>query len=111
MISRRDVVLLTFPFSDLSGSKVRPAVVLSNDEHNAKFEDFIAVPMTSNLKTKEHSLLLKNDDLETGKLVIDSRIRCDKVFSASKKLVRMKIGSVKARVHAEIIAELLAIIN
>ncbi|MHB1868174.1 MAG: type II toxin-antitoxin system PemK/MazF family toxin [Nitrososphaerales archaeon] len=50
MISRRDIVLLTFPFSDLSGSKVRPAVVLSNDEHNAKFEDFIAVPMTSNLK-------------------------------------------------------------
>jgi len=111
VISRRDIVLLTFPFSDLSGSKVRPAVVLSNDEHNAKFEDFIAVPMTSNLKSKEHSILLKSADLESGKLVVDSRIRSDKVFCASKKLVRMKIGRVKTEVHSEIIAELLAIIN
>ncbi|MHB1868173.1 MAG: hypothetical protein ACYCPP_04425 [Nitrososphaerales archaeon] len=55
--------------------------------------------------------MLKSTDLESGKLVVDSRIRSDKVFCASKKLVLMKIGRVKTEVHSEIIAELLAIIN
>ncbi len=40
MISQRDVVLLKFPFSDLRSSKVRPALVLSNDDYNSRFEDF-----------------------------------------------------------------------
>jgi mRNA interferase MazF len=29
-MSKGDIVLITFPFTDLSGNKLRPAVVLSN---------------------------------------------------------------------------------
>ncbi|MDG7043262.1 MAG: type II toxin-antitoxin system PemK/MazF family toxin, partial [Nitrososphaerota archaeon] len=46
MLSQRDIVLLSFPFSDLKSSKVRPAIVMSNDGYNRSSEDFIAVPIT-----------------------------------------------------------------
>ncbi|WP_255408358.1 type II toxin-antitoxin system PemK/MazF family toxin [Candidatus Nitrosotalea okcheonensis] len=35
---------MSFPFSDLKSSKVRPVLVLSNDKYNRKFGDFIAMP-------------------------------------------------------------------
>src|SRR5688572_32832026 len=42
--SRGDVVLVRYPFSDLSGSKVRPSVVV-NGKHESS--DVIFVPLTS----------------------------------------------------------------
>ena len=39
-----DIILVLSPFSDLSGSKIRPAVVV-NGEHISK--DLIVVPLTS----------------------------------------------------------------
>jgi mRNA interferase MazF len=94
MLEQRDIVLLRFPFSDLGGSKVRPALVISKDEYNAKTQDFIAVAITSNLKTRGPSILLTNYDLEKGRLIVDSKIKPGKIFSASKKLIRMSIGRV-----------------
>lgn len=102
MISQRDVVLLSFPFSDLHASKVRPAIVLSNDNYNRHSEDFVAVPLTSNLKFKDYAVLITNQELESGRLIVDSKAKVDKVFSVSQKLVRMKIGRVNSEVHARI---------
>ncbi|MGH9992417.1 MAG: type II toxin-antitoxin system PemK/MazF family toxin, partial [Nitrososphaera sp.] len=42
--SQRDIVLVPYPFSDLSQAKYRPAIVMSNDVYNRKFKDFIAIP-------------------------------------------------------------------
>jgi len=42
--SKFDVILVRFPFSDLSGSKVRPAVVVHGPHPS---QDVIAVPLTS----------------------------------------------------------------
>ena len=50
MISQRQIVLLNFQFSGLKIFKVRPAIVLSNDEYNKKSKDVVVVPLTSNLK-------------------------------------------------------------
>ncbi len=102
MISQRDVVLLSFPFSDLQSSKVRPAVVLSNDRYNRRSEDFVAAPLTSNMKLKDYAILITNDQMESGKLIVDSKVKVDRVFSVSQRLVRMKIGRVKAETHKKI---------
>jgi mRNA interferase MazF len=64
MISQRDVVLLSFPFSDLRAKKVRPAIVISNDGYNRRSEDILVVPTTSNLRIKEYALLITTHDLE-----------------------------------------------
>lgn len=102
MISQRDVVLLSFPFSNLQRSKVRPAIVLSNDKYNRSSEDFVAVPLTSNLKFMDYAILITNEELDSGRLIVNSKAKVDRVFSVSQKLVRMKIGRINAEVHAKI---------
>ncbi len=41
MISQREIVLISFPFSNFQETKVRPVVVMSNDAYNKKFADTI----------------------------------------------------------------------
>jgi len=53
--SQKDIVLIPFPFSNLSQAKYRPVIVMSNDNYNRKFLDFIAIPLTSNPNTRDHS--------------------------------------------------------
>lgn len=50
---RGDVVLLPFPYTDQSGSKRRPAVILSTDDYNTRRADIIVAPITSNLGTRQ----------------------------------------------------------
>lgn len=102
MIFQRDIVLLTFPFSDLKSSKVRPAIVLSNNKYNRRSDDFVAVPLTSNLRLRDYVILVTNNELETGNLIVNSKVKVDRVFSVNQRLVRMKIGRIKAKVHERI---------
>jgi mRNA interferase MazF len=103
MISQRDIVLLSFPFSDLKTQKVRPAIIISNDNYNKKFEDVIPIPMTSNLDIRDYAILISNKDLESGELIKDSKVKVDRIFSVSKNLIQLKIGKVKIEVHKRII--------
>ena len=49
MMEQRDLLLVPFPFSDQSGRKVRPVIVISNNDFNRHSEDAIVVGVTSNL--------------------------------------------------------------
>ena len=51
--SRNDVVLLPIPFSDLSSTKVRPAIVIG---HGSTGGDLFLVPITSRLKNGDFPL-------------------------------------------------------
>jgi len=102
VIFQRDIVLLTFPFSDPKSSKVRPAIVLSNNKYNRRSEDFVAVPLTSNLRLSDYVILVTNNELESGNLIVDSKVKVDRVFRVSQRFVRMKIGRIKAEVHERI---------
>ena len=86
-------------------------MVISKDSYNLSSEDFIAVPLTSNLKVKEYTLLITNKELESGKLIVKSKIKVDQVFSVSQSLVRMKIGRLKAETYAKIVRTLLELVG
>lgn len=111
LVSQRDIVLLSFPFSDLQTSKVRPAIVISNDRHNRRSEDFVAVPLTSNLKYRDYAILVTNEALEKGNLIVDSKAKVDRIFSVSERLVRMNIGRVKKELHESIVSTLLELLH
>lgn len=111
MIAQRDIVLLSVPFSELGESKIRPAVVISTDSYNRSFEDMIVVPMTTNLALREYTVLVTNRNLESGTLIKDSKLKVDRIFSVSQKLVRMKIGKVRKEVHEKIKEIVLDLIN
>lgn len=102
MITQRDIVLLSFPFSDLRQSKVRPVIVLSNDKYNNKSENVIVIPLTSNITKADHDILITNNHLESGNLITDSRAKVDRIFSVHKKLVKMNIGKINKQTHSKI---------
>ena len=111
MISQRDIVLISFPFSNLQTSKVRPAVVLSRDGYNRRSQDFIAVPLTSNLKVRGYTTLITNSELESGRLVVDSKAKVDRIFSVSQSLVRMTMGKVKTETHQRLVRTLEGLVS
>jgi mRNA interferase MazF len=105
-ISQKEIVLLNFPFSDLKGSKIRPALVVSNNSLNERSDDFIAVPFTSVLKDEPYSVLISQKDLVSGKLIVESRIRVDKIFAVDKNLIRMKIGIINDNIFEKVLKEI-----
>lgn len=46
-----EVVLVPFPFTDQSGTKKRPAVVVSSNDYNASRRDLIIMAITSQVRT------------------------------------------------------------
>lgn len=46
-----EVVLVPFPFTDQSGAKKRPAVVISSDDYNASRRDCVIMAITSQVRT------------------------------------------------------------
>ena len=70
------VVLVRFPFSDLSSSKLRPALVIAS----AGQDDWILCQVTSNLYTDPIAIRITDSDFETGSLQRVSYARPDLKF-------------------------------
>jgi len=105
-----EIVLMPFPFSDLSNVKHRPVLVLSKGEYNSIVEDFIVCGITSNLKNTDYSVLISNKDLVEGKLPVESMIKVDKIFTLEQGLVKKKIGKVSGEVFEKIKEEMFKLI-
>jgi mRNA interferase MazF len=56
MYKQGDILLISVPFTDLTSSKKRPVLVLSNDEFNYKSEDIIVAAITSNVNDNPYSV-------------------------------------------------------
>lgn len=94
MFQQKELVLLPYPFSDQGGSKVRPAIIVSNDNFNKRCEDCVMVPLTTVIREEPFSLIINQDSLESGKLLKQSRVRIDKLFTIKKGLIMLKIGKI-----------------
>jgi mRNA interferase MazF len=87
-----DVVVVNFPFTDLSGFSKRPALVLAS----LRGEDTILCQITTQQsRFDEYALTLEKIDFDNGKLVHPSYIRVNKLFTASKKVILNRVGRVK----------------
>jgi mRNA interferase MazF len=51
-MNKWDVVVLSYPFSDLSAAKVRPALVISSDSYNQNSQDAVFILITSNISRR-----------------------------------------------------------
>ena len=106
-INQKEIVLLPYPFSNLEGMKVRPALIVSNEFFNKKSADCLAVPLTTIIKDEPYSVVIDNNDMATGELMKQSRIRADKIFSVEKNLVTIKIGIVKEKTFEKVKQEII----
>ena len=94
MFEQGDILIVPFPFSDLSSIRYRPVLVLSNNSDNIFSDDIIICGITSNLKDTKHSVLIDNSSLKEGNIPITSRIKIDKLFTIEKNLIKKKIGRI-----------------
>jgi PemK-like, MazF-like toxin of type II toxin-antitoxin system len=85
------VVLVHFPFSDLTASKLRPAVVLAA----AGRGDWILCQITSKSYGDLNAVSLDTADFAQGSLRITSYARPGKLFTANVSLVAREIGRLK----------------
>ena len=83
------VVLVPFPFSDLSEAKLRPALVLADSGR----DDWILCQITSNPYADARAVELTDADFDTGSLRVTSYARPGKLFTASSSLMVAEAGN------------------
>ena len=91
VVAQRDLVLLPFPFSDQSGKKVRPVLIISNSKYNNASHDVIVLAVSSKIEGK-FKVILTEDDFEKGNVKVKSCIRVDSILKISKSFVIKRIG-------------------
>ena len=111
MIEQRDLLLVPFPFSDKSGRKVRPVIVISNNDFNKNSEDSLVIGVTSNISKDKYSIGLANKDLDEGKLSTVCCIKVENILKIEKDLIIKKIGKVNQNILTNISAKLFEIIK
>jgi mRNA interferase MazF len=105
--TRSDVVLVRFPFSDLSQSKLRPAVVLANVGRG----DWILCQITSKEYGDPQVIPLSGASFATGSLQIDSYARPGKLFTANESLMIAQVGGLTSNSFDKIIQAIVKILR
>jgi len=86
------VIVLNFPFSDLSQTKRRPALVLAA----LRGDDLILCQITSQALEDDYSIRLDASDFVSGRLIQSSRIRPNRLFTADSGIVLYPAGRISA---------------
>lgn len=102
-----DVVVVPFPFSDLTQAKRRPALVISTLEGN----DLILCQITSQSVKDNYAISLDDKDFETGGLKQSSNVRPNRIFTADIHIVLYKAGNLKIEKISEVIEKVVEIIR
>lgn len=86
-MSKGSIVLIPFPFTDLSGQKVRPALVL----HVSRGEDCIVAFMSTRIE-KKNPFDVRISASDKNGLKAESVIKVDKLATLQKKIVIGELG-------------------
>ena len=110
-IEQRSIILIPFPYTDLSGAKKRPALVISSIDFNIKNEDVICCLITSNLEDRQQSIKINNKDVESGYLEFESNIKPHRIFTIHKRLIYKTLGKLNLPKSRLVIEEINKIIQ
>lgn len=102
-----DIVVVPFPFSDLTLSKRRPALVIAPLEG----DDIILCQITSQTVKDKYSLSLDDTDFETGNLKQPSNLRPNRIFTADSHIVLYRIGNLKPEKITQAVEKVVEIIR
>ncbi len=97
-----DVVVVPFPFSDLTIAKRRPALVIST----LQGDDLILCQVTSQSVKDVYAITLDDNDFEQGGLKQPSNVRPNRIFTADSRIVLYRVGHLKSEKVNEIIEKI-----
>ncbi len=102
-----EVVVIPFPFSNLTQAKRRPALVIAGLEG----DDLILCQITSQGIRDKYAIQIYDNDFETGSLKQPSNVRPNRIFTADSHLVLYRVGNLKIEKLNEVIERVVEIIR
>lgn len=102
-----DVVIVPFPFSDLSQAKRRPALVVAK----LTGDDLILCQITSQLMSDSYAVALENEDFSSGGLNKNSNIRPNRLFTADQGIILYRAGQLKTEKIEEVVNKIIEILH
>jgi mRNA interferase MazF len=103
------IILIPFPFTDLTSTKLRPALVLYEGE-----KDVVAAFISSKTdKPKPIDIAIneKNPEFKITGLKLTSTIKLDKIATISKELIVGEIGEIGPKLKKEVNRKITEIYN
>lgn len=106
-LSRGDIVLAELPFSDMSGVKVRPALVVQNDLNNRRLQDVILALVTStthraSLEPTQLLIDITTPDGQQAGLLHTSAIKCEHLITLHQRFVKRTVGRLPPTVMQQV---------
>jgi mRNA interferase MazF len=102
-----DIVVVPFPFTDLTEAKRRPALVITA----LSGDDVILCQITSKQIKDSYAESIEDKDFEKGGLHQASNIRPNRIFTADRHIVLYKIGHLKTAKINHIIERVVKIVK
>jgi mRNA interferase MazF len=102
-----DVVVIPFPFSDLSNTKKRPALVLAD----LPGDDILLCQITSQPHNEATVLSLTTTHFVSGALPVSSFIRPTRIFTADKHIIIRKAGTISRALMNNVIDAIVSLLK
>jgi mRNA interferase MazF len=102
------IVLVPFPFTDLSGQKVRPALILYA---SLRGEDCIVVFITSGKQKRKYPFDIPITPSARNGIKIPSVIKVDKLATLQKKIVLGELGTLESSILKEVDRKLKSLLH
>ncbi len=101
---KNSIILIAFPFDDLSASKVRPALCLTNEigKYNHVIIAFISSRIPEDSIDSDIVLLKHSENFIITGLTVDSVIRLHKMMTIPKKLIKRRLGTIHSSLEVTI---------
>lgn len=107
LFAKGSIVLVPYPFSDLSGTKLRPALVLAE----VSFNDYVFCQITTKPYGAKHVVPIKPELNPQSGLHALSYLRPEKVFTGNENLILEQIGVLEERTVEEVVDSITAILR
>ena len=110
---RNKIVLVPFPFDDLSSSKVRPPVCLTNAI--GSYHHVVLAFITSRIPETPHASDIiihhEDEDFEATGLRVSSAVRLHRMMTVSIQIIRRELGFIPPKHQAQIKGKLRSLFN
>ncbi len=98
MFKQRDIILIPFPYSDLTGAKKRPAIIISNK--NLKGGDKICCLITSNRPMD--GVLINKNSFSDGTLPFKSWVKPHRIFAIDERIIIKKLARLEKKFYEKV---------
>jgi mRNA interferase MazF len=103
-VSRGQVVLVDFPYSDGRQSKIRPALGVQADAHNASLLKTVVAMITGNLRRRVHPAHVLLDPSQHAGVGVDgpSLVSCINLFTVDQAAVLRVLGRLTPELQGQV---------